>query len=246
MSSHTDEMIERNSSVCGWRYIYIYIYMALDTEVQSQVKSYQRLKKWYLMPPCLGHSIIRYVSRVKWSNQGKEVAPSPTPWCCSYWKGNLLVALDYGCQLYLWIYICFEMNRSTMRFYFAFTYVYVSSLLLSSKNMWHEAMWMGYSMTLELTCVWMVFSFPSMSVYPLVKIKNPSNMSEFKSHWVPHSHGLVSHVFTDESNKLEIYSYLRMKWINKSVKNTNLSICLSIDLLISACSYPSIYLSIRI
>ena len=39
-------------------------------------------------------------SRVKWSNPGKRVAPSPTPWCSSYWKGNLLVALDYGRQLY--------------------------------------------------------------------------------------------------------------------------------------------------
>ena len=27
---------------------------------------------------------IRYVSRVKWSNPGKGVAPSPTPWCSSY------------------------------------------------------------------------------------------------------------------------------------------------------------------
>ena len=27
--------------------------MALKTWVQSQVESYQRLKKWYLMPPCL-------------------------------------------------------------------------------------------------------------------------------------------------------------------------------------------------
>ena len=24
-----------------------------ETRVQSQVESYQRLKKWYLMPPCL-------------------------------------------------------------------------------------------------------------------------------------------------------------------------------------------------
>ena len=35
------------------------------------VQSYQRLKKWYLMPPCLTLSIIRYGSRVKWSNPGK-------------------------------------------------------------------------------------------------------------------------------------------------------------------------------
>ena len=35
-------------------------------------------KKWYLMLPCLTPSTIRYVSRVKWSNHGKGVAPSPT------------------------------------------------------------------------------------------------------------------------------------------------------------------------
>ena len=55
--------------------------MARETWVQSQVESYQRLKKWYLMPPCLTLSIIRYGSRVKWSNPGKGVAPFPTPWC---------------------------------------------------------------------------------------------------------------------------------------------------------------------
>ena len=48
--------------------------MARETWVQSHVESYQRLKKWYLMPPCLTLSIIRYGSRVKWSNPGKGVA----------------------------------------------------------------------------------------------------------------------------------------------------------------------------
>ena len=38
------------------------------------------------MPPCLTLSIIRYGSGVKWRNPGKGVAPSPTPWCCSYSK----------------------------------------------------------------------------------------------------------------------------------------------------------------
>ena len=28
-----------------------------ETGVQSQVESYQRLKKWYLMPPCLTLSL---------------------------------------------------------------------------------------------------------------------------------------------------------------------------------------------
>ena len=58
--------------------------MAWEIGVQSQVKSCLRLKKWYLMPPCLILSLIRYRSRVKWSNPGKGVAPSPTLQCCCY------------------------------------------------------------------------------------------------------------------------------------------------------------------
>ena len=30
------------------------------------------------------------------SNPGKGVVPSPAPWCCSYCKGSLLIALYYG------------------------------------------------------------------------------------------------------------------------------------------------------
>ena len=68
-----------------------------------------KTQKWYLMPPCLTLSIIRYGSRVKWSNPRKGIAPSPTPRCSSYWKGSLRVALDYGRQLYLfmlWGHFC--------------------------------------------------------------------------------------------------------------------------------------------
>ena len=75
--------------------------MSRKTWVRPQVESYQRLKKWYLMPPCLTLSIIRYISGVKWSNLGKGVAPSPTPLCSSYRKGSLRVTIDYGRQLYL-------------------------------------------------------------------------------------------------------------------------------------------------
>ena len=49
--------------------------MVHETEVQSQVESYQRLKKRYLMSSCLTVSIIRYGSRVKLDNPGKGVAP---------------------------------------------------------------------------------------------------------------------------------------------------------------------------
>ena len=76
--------------------------MIRETWVQSQVESYQKLKKWYLIPPCLTLSIIRYTSRVKWVHPGKGEAPSPTPWCSSYWKGNLWVTLDNGRQLIIW------------------------------------------------------------------------------------------------------------------------------------------------
>ena len=68
--------------------------MVQETGVQSQVESYQRLKKWYLMLPCLTLSIIGYWSRVKWNNPGNRVVPSPTPWCSRYWKCSLRVTLD--------------------------------------------------------------------------------------------------------------------------------------------------------
>ena len=57
------------------------------------------------MPPWLTLSIIRYGSRVKWSNPGEGVAPSQTPWCSSYRKGILRVTLDYGRQLYFLLFI---------------------------------------------------------------------------------------------------------------------------------------------
>ena len=69
--------------------------MVQETGVQSQVKSNQRLKKMVLQkPPCLALNTIRWGSRVKWNNPGNGVAPSPTPWCSSYWKGSLWVSLD--------------------------------------------------------------------------------------------------------------------------------------------------------
>ena len=49
---------------------------------------------------------MRYVSKVKWSNPGKGVAPSPTPQCSCNWKGSFLVTLDYGRQIYLHFNYC--------------------------------------------------------------------------------------------------------------------------------------------
>ena len=51
--------------------------------------------KWYLIPPCLTLSIIRYGSKVKWSNIGNGVAIFPV-----LRKGSLRVTLDHSRQLY--------------------------------------------------------------------------------------------------------------------------------------------------
>ena len=49
-----------------------------------------KTQKWYLISPCLTLSIIRSISRVKWSDPGKRVAPSPTP---LLWSPTLLFYL---------------------------------------------------------------------------------------------------------------------------------------------------------
>ena len=46
--------------------------MVWETRVHSQVESYQRLQKWYLTPPFLTLSIIRYRSKGSRAIQGKE------------------------------------------------------------------------------------------------------------------------------------------------------------------------------
>ena len=48
------------------------------------------------------HYKVRIKGKVEQSREG--VAPSPTPWCSSYRKGNLRVTLDYGRQLYFFTF----------------------------------------------------------------------------------------------------------------------------------------------
>ena len=74
--------------------------IAQETEVQYPVESYQRLKQGYLIPHSLTLSVLRYVSRVKWNDPGKGVAPSSTSRCCSYLKGSPRVTSNYSRQLY--------------------------------------------------------------------------------------------------------------------------------------------------
>ena len=106
MHMHTNIHRQTHTHTCKYTLVGRVFANGPGDRVQSQVVSYQRLLKWYLIPPCLILSNIRYVSRVKWSNPGKGVAPSPTPGCGSYWKGSLLVTLDYGRQNnYLLMYL---------------------------------------------------------------------------------------------------------------------------------------------
>ena len=100
--------------------------MVRETGVQSRIETYQRLKKWYLITPCLTLSIIRYVSMVKWSNPGKGVVPFPMPRCSSYWKGSLWVALDYRRQLLLFLlYIYLYLNYIFLAFsHFCLTHIF--------------------------------------------------------------------------------------------------------------------------
>ena len=55
--------------------------MVWETGVQSQIDSYQRLEKRYLMPPLFKTQHNKVWGKGMWSNPGKDVVPSLTPWC---------------------------------------------------------------------------------------------------------------------------------------------------------------------
>ena len=104
--------ISHSYSFIFYKYIYIYHHVALSAQIYIYIYRHKLgfnprsshtkdSKKWYLMLPYLTLSIIRYLSRVKWSNPGKGVAPFPTSQCSSYWKGSLLVTLDCSCKFLL-------------------------------------------------------------------------------------------------------------------------------------------------
>ena len=83
-----------------WKLIVCPSYISVrETEIQSQVEWYQKLKKWYLMLLRITLIIIGYGSRL-WSNPRRGVALSSTHRCVSYFKGSLRIALDYGRTTY--------------------------------------------------------------------------------------------------------------------------------------------------
>ena len=61
-----------------------------------------------LIPTGLTLSNIRLVWRVLCSNLRKGVALSTTSRCSIYWKGSLLVAFDYGRQLYFLLFMAYQ------------------------------------------------------------------------------------------------------------------------------------------
>ena len=64
------------------------------------VESYQRLEIMALDVSLLNTKHYKVQIKSKWSNLGKGVVCSFTPWCSRYWKGCLRVALDYGLLTY--------------------------------------------------------------------------------------------------------------------------------------------------
>ena len=116
--------------------------MPRQTWVQSQVESYQRLKKWYLMPPFLTLRIIRYASRVKWSNPGKGIAPPHTPWCIKLskrepsghprlWSPTLLIYSPIN-KIYFWFRNLIRSEFQKHHFYFR------SNLMIDFRSLQQE------------------------------------------------------------------------------------------------------------
>ena len=140
--------------------------MVRETGVQSQVESYQRLKKWLLMPTCLTLSIIRWRSRVKWSNPGNGVTPSPTPRCSSYWKAfgspstnvanfTYWFSLNSYSQRFWKVYICMRkkyftsdpLTLSITFFCFVFLFFFFSGIVVIFR-FWHILMIHGGKLVL--------------------------------------------------------------------------------------------------
>ena len=78
------------------------------------------------MPPCLTLSITRYGSRVKWSNPGKGVAPSPTPCVVAIEKKALVTNFTFQFPL---DHLPHSIKQSLVIFFFLqYSWFTVSSL----------------------------------------------------------------------------------------------------------------------
>ena len=112
-NTHTKASLSLSLSLSIYIYIYKHIYkkicspMTRETRVQSQVKLYQILKKYYLTPPCIRLTIVKYVSSAKWRNSGKGIAVYSSPRRSRYWKGSLRVTFKWVTNFTTFIYITF-------------------------------------------------------------------------------------------------------------------------------------------
>ena len=98
--------------------------------------------------------------RVKWSNPGKCVVPSPTPRFSSYWKGSLLVFLDYGRQLYLhvmniitWIQNFYFFLFFLLRLWIMLIYLYIFILWFHLKSLLNFFFYFSWFSTLNVVSV---------------------------------------------------------------------------------------------
>ena len=91
----------------------------------------------------------RYKVHIK-GNPGKGVASSPTPRCSSYRKGSLLVALDYGRQLYF--------------FYLSLPiYIYIYITVCSYLSI-YQSIYLSLFLSFHLFLVWGLLHTPTASL----------------------------------------------------------------------------------
>ena len=116
-----------------------------------------------MIPPCLTLSNIRYVSRIKWSNPGKGVAPSSTPRCSSYRKGSLQVTLDYSRQLYCYLQNLYSVDSKllgSLTFFFSYLlslnfFLFIHVFAMPS---WYKATLLRSLMNTELSTLQKAFN----------------------------------------------------------------------------------------
>ena len=72
-----------------------------------------KTQKWYFMPLCLALSTIRYVSKVKWNNPRKELAPSLHLGVVANEKGTFKSPIDFFLLYSYQIHIIFEQIHLT-------------------------------------------------------------------------------------------------------------------------------------
>ena len=106
----------------------------------------QKTQKWYLMPPCLTHYMVRI--KGKWNNPGKGVVSSPTP------RSTYIYICKYiGCKLLfrqIWL--------KAMKLYFLLPY-FLASFLVSGSNWyrsWPKFCFQGLSI-ISTDHLWVIF-----------------------------------------------------------------------------------------